>query len=310
MSQSLHTKYRPQTLEEVVGHAEVIKSLNVAVSKKRVRTFLFVGPSGTGKTTLARILAKNFGCSPQYVLDVDAATNNGIENVREIQETLRYRPMGKDKMRAIIMDEAHMLSKAAWNSLLKVLEDVPPHVVWFFCTTEPDKVPQTVRTRCAAFTLSSLSVVQLKKIRNRVAEAEEIKLSPDIIELIAKESQGSPRQALVYLDSCSEATTVKEASKLLQSAIASDATLELCRLLVGLRGSWEEAMAIIEKLKSESPEGVRIVVCNYVAAVLKKSKNGKVVAHLLGVLEAFEGTFNQSEKLAPLLLAIGRVLCK
>lgn len=307
MSDSLITKYRPQTLDEVVGHAVVIKALKKKLGGS-TRSFLFHGPSGTGKTTMARIVAREFGCASDYIMEVDAATNNGVEHAREIQDHLRYRPMGKNACRAVILDEAHMMTKAAWNALLKSLEDVPKHVVWLICTTEVDKLLPTVKSRCYQVSLSALPVVQLKRILTDVSKSEKIKLPPDIIELIAKESRGSPRQALSYLDACSSAETVKEAAILMESAIASDNTIALCRLLVGRNPSWAEAMKIVGEMKSESPEGVRIVVCNYVAAILKKSKGGRETAALLTILEAFEGTYNQSEKFAPLLLSIGRVI--
>jgi DNA polymerase-3 subunit gamma/tau len=305
---ALPVKYRPKTLDEIVGHAEVVTKLKSYAKKKERRAFLFHGPAGTGKTTLARIIAKEYGCAMDYTMEVDAATNTGVDNIRDIQEVLRYLPMGGTKMRAVILDEAHMLSKAAWNSILKPLEEVPPHVVWFICTTEPDKVIKTVKERCAVFGLSPLSVVLLKKIINHVAKGEGIELKSDIIDLIAQEAGGSPRQAISFLEKCSEVSNVKEAAKLLASALESDATIELCRFLVSGGNNWSAAMEIVAKFKSEQPEGIRIVVCNYMGKVLQGTKNGKQAAHLLNILEAFEGTYNQSEKMAPLLLSLGRVL--
>lgn len=306
MSQSLPVKYRPDSFEDVVGHTAVLKSLQ-GVVKRGSQTFLFHGPSGTGKTTLARIIAREAGCVE--TLEVDAATNTGVDNIRDIQETIRYRPISNGKgKRAIILDEAHMLSKSAWNSLLKVVEEPPAHVFWFFCTTELDKVPATIKTRCSAFGLSSVSTDNLRTVVKRVAKSEKIRISDDVLEVIVSEARGSPRQALVNLDLCADAETKKQAADILKSAIASDAAIELCRFLTGKGGSWAKAMEIVSRLKDEQPEGVRIVVCNYVAAILKNSKSDKDAGRLLAILDAFEGTYNQSEKLAPLLLSIGRVL--
>lgn len=304
---SLHVKHRPGSFEDIVGHAAVLKSIRGVLSRKSSQAFLFHGPAGTGKTTLARIVAGEVGCEPTYVLEVDAATNTGVDNVREIQEKLRYLPLGGKGNRAIILDEAHMLSKSAWNSLLKVIEEPPAHVFWFLCTTEVDKVPATIKSRCSAIGLSALTHDQIRVIVKRVAKAERMRVHDDVLEVIVSESRGSPRQALVNLDLCADAETRKQASEILKSAIASDATLTLCRFLVS-GGSWAKAMDIVADLKDENPESVRIVVCNYVAAVLKKTKSAKDAGPLLAILDAFEGTFNQSEKQAPLLLALGRIL--
>ncbi len=306
MSQSLPEKYRPTRLADVVGHVLPLKAIQKLLVTKSKRVIMFHGPAGTGKTTLARILATEYGCSPEYIMEVDGATNNGVEHYREIQDILRYKPMGKNAMRAVIIDEAHMLTKSAWNSLLKSLEEPAAHVVWFICTTEPDKILPTIKSRTAQINLPPLSVVFLKKILSNVIQAEKMKVKSEVIELIAKEARGSPRQALSYLEVCAVAENEKEAAALMESAGSSDMTIALCRLLV-TGGGWGDAMKIVSEMKTESPEGVRIVVCNYVASVLKKAK-GKEAARLLHILESFEGTFNQSEKQAPLLLAIGRVL--
>src|SRR3990172_5826753 len=225
MTQSLPVKYRPASFEEVVGHKVILKSIESVIKRKSSRTFLFHGPSGTGKTTLARIIAAEVGCLPEYILEVDAATNTGVENIRDIQETLRYLPMGNSK-KAIILDEAHMLTKSAWNSLLKVTENPPPHVYWFLCTTELDKVPATIKTRCSAFGLSLLSSDQLKIVVKRVIKAEKMKVSDDVLEVIISEARGSPRQAIVNLDLCAESETKKQAAEILKSGIAPDRSEE------------------------------------------------------------------------------------
>src|ERR1700679_2452146 len=155
MSLNLITRYRPQVFDEVIGQDAVVRSLKATVKKKDAQIFLFSGPAGTGKTTLARLVAKAFGVEDKQVEsgEIDGATNNGIESMRNIQDIIQYRPFGNSGMRSITIDECHRLSPNAWDSLLKVLEDPPKHVVWFFCTTNPIKVPATIKTRCAKFEL-------------------------------------------------------------------------------------------------------------------------------------------------------------
>lgn len=305
---SLHVKYRPKKFEDVVGQNSIVKSIQSMIKKGSVHTFLFDGPSGCGKTTLARICAREVGCDPEYVLDIDAATNTGVENIRAVQEVLRYKPLGDGKVRVVILDECHMLSKSAWNSMLKVVEEPPEHIYWFFCTTELGKVPATIKTRCAKASLKALSFDDLKILLQRVLKKEKATMDKKILDVVIGEAYGSPRKALVNLESCLEATSVREASEILQSAVASDSTIELCRFLVKGGGSWGAAMKIVEKLKDVESESVRIVLCNYVAAVLKKVKSTRDAGRHLAILEAFEGPYHQSEKQAPLLLSLGRVL--
>ena len=307
MDEKLHTKYRPKDFKDVVGQDAVIKSLRKTISDKKAQVFLFHGPSGCGKTTLARICAKKFGCASSDLIEVDAATNTGVDNVRLLQEKLTYVPLSGGGKRAIILDEAHMLSNSAWNSLLKVLEDTPRHVVWFLCTTEFGKVPKTVKTRSFVYGLKSVSFDDLKSLVDKVSKEEGFRLPKGVAELVVGEADGSPRQALVNLGLCSTVSDMQEASTLLSTAIGSAETIDLCRLLVSKSCTWQKAMTIVLKLE-DNPESVRIVVCNYVSAVLMKSKNKGEAQRLLAILEAFRGPYNMSEKKAPLLLSLGELL--
>lgn len=310
MSEALHIKYRPVSFEDVIGQDAVVTSLAKMIKRNASQAFLFSGPSGTGKTTLARIAASEMGCLAQDVLEIDAATYTGIDAMRQIQEVIRYKPFGEGQIRAIIMDEAHALSRQSWQSLLKVVEEPPAHVMWIFCTTERLKVPITIVTRCASFTLKPVSDTNLTDLVSRIAKIEGIKLKDDIRGLVVKEAGGSPRQALVNLALCRDLTNRKDAADILRTALMSDPIVELCRFITTGTGSWQKCMAIVSKLENESPEGVRIVMCNYVATALKNSKTEKETCHLLSILDAFGQSYNPAEQLAPLFLSIGRILFK
>jgi DNA polymerase-3 subunit gamma/tau len=144
---SLATKYRPETWEEVVGQDAVVKSMKVVVTKKSSKCFLLSGPSGCGKTTLARIAARSLGIKGGGALrEIDAASKTGVDDMRQVCVDLGYKVLGGGS-RGLIVDECHQLSKAAWNSLLKITEEPPPDTYWFFCTTEPSKVPVTIKRR-------------------------------------------------------------------------------------------------------------------------------------------------------------------
>lgn len=303
----LHTEYRPERLEDVIGQDAAVRALSGLIKRGESRAFLLSGPSGCGKTTLARIGARLLGCQPKDLLEIDAATHTGIDSMRQVQELTQYKPFGKSKMRAVIIDEAHAVSRQAWQSLLKSIEEPPEHVAWFLCTTDPGKVPQTIKTRCSALTLRAVPEPEMRKLYARVAEAEAIKLLPEVRDAVIREAQGSPRQMLVNMALCRDARSRKEASALLRDARESEPVAELCKFLMQ-RGSWPSAATLLEKLADEPPESVRIGVCNYLGGALRRASSDKQACAILALLEPFVEPFPPGTDRAMLAVAVGRAL--
>ncbi len=193
---ALYRKYRPKSFKEVLGQDHIVKVLESSVETNKVsHAYLFVGSRGTGKTSVARIFAESIGVSPNDLYEIDAASNRGIEDIKELRDGTRVLPFDS-KYKVYIIDEVHMLSKDAWGALLKTLEEPPKHVIFILATTEFHKVPETIISRCQVFTFRKASDVANKKMLINVAKKEGFELDAGSAELLAILADGSFRDAL------------------------------------------------------------------------------------------------------------------
>jgi DNA polymerase III subunit gamma/tau len=273
--QVLARKYRPQKFSEVIGQEHVTRTLKNAIEQGRTaHGYIFSGHRGIGKTTVARLLAMALNCRSSNhpepepcgicdscteiragnsvdVIEIDAATNRGIDEIRELREATRYRP-ARDRFKVYILDEAHQITDAAFNALLKTLEEPPDHVVFMLATTQPEDIPQTIRSRCQHFSFRAVRFEEIVEQLRKISSRENIEADEDALALLAEAGDGSMRDALSILDQAipfSSGRLTAETIRSLVGAVPAE-VLEEVMQAVG-RNSSEEVLRRVDALISE-----------------------------------------------------------
>lgn len=340
MSEALYRKYRPSAFDEVLGQEHIVKVLKGAIKLGNIsHSYLLHGSRGTGKTTIARIIAQELETSPEDIFEIDAASNRGIDDIRELREGVSTLPFNS-KYKIYIIDEVHMLTKEAWNALLKTLEEPPAHVIFILATTELEKVPETIISRCQVFAFKKPSLSVLKELVQNVAKKEGFKIDAAGAELLAVLGDGSFRDthgilqkimsyskdknieakeiALVtgapqtsLVNEFLESLATKDMSKGLQSIQkASEENIDMALFLKLVLMKLRTALLLryAPEMKNTLMEGMTDDDREFVLGILKE-KGGAINSKSLEILlEAGETLKYASIKEVPLELALTKIL--
>ncbi len=279
--QVIARKWRPQTFDDVVGQDHVVRTLKNAIVRNRIaHAYLFVGPRGTGKTSTARIFAKALNCtdgpkadfdpndpackaiaegSHLDVIEIDGASNNGVEQVRDLRDTVQYAP-AQGKFKVYIIDEVHMLSTAAFNALLKTLEEPPEHVKFVFATTDPQKVLPTIVSRCQRFDLKPIPAPLIVERLKKIATSEKVKITDGALECIARMADGGMRDAQSILDQmisfCGTEVTEPEVLDV-YGLVSAEKIAELGAALAA--GDHQKIVALVDECDANGRDLVRLL---------------------------------------------------
>ncbi len=333
---ALYRKYRPKKFADVVGQEHVTDTLSASVkSGKLAHAYLFSGTRGIGKTTIARILASEIGVTEKDLYEIDAASHTGVDDIRDIREGVHTLPF-ESSYKVYIFDEAHMLSKSAFNALLKTLEEPPAHVIFMLATTEPERLPDTIISRCESYALKQPSRAVLRDIVQKTAKKEGRELGKSAAELIAILAGGSFRDALGTLQKILAASQGKKVEvsdvesitgaprgELLNGLVSAIASMDIDRSLQIVSNVMEENLDLLV-LQQLLLHRVRVVLLLKVAPQMQESlkeqfsaedfkflqemasnKESKITSKvLLALLDAYVDTKNAYIKHLPLELAL------
>ncbi len=294
MSQELYKRYRPKTLAQLVGQPAAVQSIEKLMARKTVpHAMLLTGPSGVGKTTVARILARSLECSRGDFVEQNCADFKGIEDVREIRRSMQLAPLG-GKCRIWLIDEAHKLTNDAQNALLKMLEDTPSHVYFMLATTDPQKLINTIHTRCSQIKLAALDSSALVKLLESVIKAEDMSVKGRVVEEIIDACGGSARKALVILEQVGYLDGEKEQVAAIQSTTGNkDDAILLARELINPQASWSQCAKILKSIEGQEAESLRYMVLGYARAVMLGGK--QLAPRAWRIIDIFSGNFYDSK---------------
>ena len=259
MQEALYRKYRPSSLEELVGQPDAVQLISEQIKNSNLsHAYLFSGPRGVGKTSLARIIATTIGCDPVFdITEIDAASHNKVDDVRELNDSVNFIASSPGKKRVFILDEVHMLSNAASNAFLKTLEEPPEHVIFILATTEPERVIETIRSRTTQIAFKRIKNADIITSLEKISKAEKIKLSKDVLEYIANQSDGSLRDAINLFEQTFSTFGNKATMEQLYSILGKVTITDLLQILEAM--GTQDTATVLKVLRANYKNGLQAI---------------------------------------------------
>ena len=259
MQEALYRKYRPSSLEELVGQSDAVQLISEQIKNSNLsHAYLFSGPRGVGKTSLARIIATTIGCDPVFdITEIDAASHNKVDDVRELNDSVNFIASSPGKKRVFILDEVHMLSNAASNAFLKTLEEPPEHVIFILATTEPERVIETIRSRTTQIAFKRIKNTDIITSLEKISKAEKIKLSKDVLEYIANQSDGSLRDAINLFEQTFSTFGNKATMEQLYSILGKVTITDLLQILEAM--GTQDTATVLKVLRANYKNGLQAI---------------------------------------------------
>ena len=281
----LYKKYRPKSFEDVIGQDAVVKQLEgLFKSDNFPHAVLLNGEKGLGKTSISRILRRKLKCSKFDYNEVNCANHRGIDFIRSIERNAGLSPM-QGNTKVWTLDECHMLTSEASNAFLKILEDTPKHVYFILCTTDPQKVIATIRSRCTSFALEPFDSSSLRKLIRKVCKLEKAKISEEVEDKIAANADNSARNALVLLDKVLGLEDEESQLEAISKSTVEVAAIQIARAIFDPRTKWPDMAKILKSTELEEPEQIRWMVLGYAKTILLSG--GKMSGRAFDVISVF-----------------------